>query len=176
MFSSTCRTASCCSGNKGLSVLPVAQATLQGLSVLVGAAYSAVSAGTDAGNSRLVQCIREDVARWASQREVLIMGDFNGHLQALDGLRDTDGELLLTLARTPGLHILNLSPECEGQYTWCARNSRSCIDYELATPTLAHRPTRMDIDENGEFSLGSNHNRIKLTFSRSSWRTSTQPG
>ncbi|XP_075744098.1 uncharacterized protein LOC142802898 [Rhipicephalus microplus] len=29
----------------------------------------------------------------------------------------------------------------------------------------------MNIDEKGEFSIGSDHNRIKLSFSRSSWRT-----
>ncbi|KAH7932191.1 hypothetical protein HPB52_024832 [Rhipicephalus sanguineus] len=144
---------------------------LQGLPVLVGVVYFAVSAGADAGNSSMAQCIREDVARWASHREVLIMGDFNGHLQALDGFQDTNGELLLTLARTLALEVLNLRPECEGQYTWSARNSRSCIDYVLATPALARRLTHMNIDENGEFSIGSDHNRIKLSFSRSSWRT-----
>ncbi|KAH7943126.1 hypothetical protein HPB52_005621 [Rhipicephalus sanguineus] len=106
---------------------------LQGLPVLVGVVYFAVSAGADAGNSSMAQCIREDVARWASHREVLIMGDFNGHLQALDGFQDTNGELLLTLA--------------------------------------PRRLTHMNIDENGEFSIGSDHNRIKLSFSRSSWRT-----
>ncbi|KAL3202964.1 hypothetical protein MRX96_053303 [Rhipicephalus microplus] len=63
---------------------------LQGLAVLVGVAYFAVSAGADAGNSQMAQCIREDVARWANQREVLIMGDFNWHLQALDGFQDTN--------------------------------------------------------------------------------------
>ncbi|KAH7943549.1 hypothetical protein HPB52_009205 [Rhipicephalus sanguineus] len=144
---------------------------LQGLPVLVGVVYFAVSAGADAGNSSMAQCIREDVARWASHREVLIMGDFNGHLQALDGFQDTNGELLLTLARTLALEVLNLRPECEGQYTWSARNSRSCIDYVLVTPALARRLTHMNIDENGEFSIGSDHNRIKLSFSRSSWRT-----
>ncbi|KAL3172580.1 hypothetical protein MRX96_043109 [Rhipicephalus microplus] len=40
---------------------------LQGLPVLVGVAYFAVSAGADAGNSRMAQCIREDVAIWANQ-------------------------------------------------------------------------------------------------------------
>ncbi|KAL3209273.1 hypothetical protein MRX96_009265 [Rhipicephalus microplus] len=75
------------------------------------------------------------------------MGDFNGHLQALDGFQDTNGELLLALARTLALDVLNLRPECEGQYTWSARNSRSCIDYVLATPALARRLTHMNIDE-----------------------------
>ncbi|KAH8036697.1 hypothetical protein HPB51_003949 [Rhipicephalus microplus] len=120
---------------------------LQGLAVLVGVAYFAVSAGADAGNSRMAQCIREDVARWANQREVLIMGGFNGHLQALDDFQDTNGELLLALARTLALDVLNLRPECEGQYTWSARNSRSCIDYVLATPASARRLTHMNIDE-----------------------------
>ncbi|KAL3172581.1 hypothetical protein MRX96_043110 [Rhipicephalus microplus] len=74
------------------------------------------------------------------------MGDFNGHLQALDGFQDTNGELLLALARTLALDVLNLRPE-------------------------SRRLTHMNIDEKGEFSIGSGHNRIKLSFSRSSWRT-----
>ncbi|KAL3190689.1 hypothetical protein MRX96_002354 [Rhipicephalus microplus] len=77
------------------------------------------------------------------------MGNLNGHLQALDGFQDTNGELLLALARTLALDVLNLRPECEGQYTWSARNSRSCIDYVLATPALARRLTHMNIDEKG---------------------------
>ncbi|KAH7954486.1 hypothetical protein HPB49_019141 [Dermacentor silvarum] len=144
---------------------------LQGLPVLVGVAYFAVSAGTHAGNSGMTQCIVEDVTRWATQREVLIMGDFNGHLQALDGFQDANGELLMTLAHTLALDVVNLRPDCAGQYTWCARNSRSCIDYALVTSALSLQLTGMNIDESGQFSLGSDHNRIKLTISRSSWRT-----
>ncbi|KAH7979776.1 hypothetical protein HPB49_010969 [Dermacentor silvarum] len=119
----------------------------------------------------MTQCIVEDVTRWATQREVLIMGDFNGHLQALDGFQDANGELLMTLAHTLALDVVNLRPDCAGQYTWCARNSCSCIDYALVTSALSLQLTGVNIDESGQFSLGSDHNRIKLTISRSSWRT-----
>ncbi|KAL3199822.1 hypothetical protein MRX96_043748 [Rhipicephalus microplus] len=55
------------------------EGNLQVLLVLVAVVYFALSAGTVDGNSRVVQRIREYVARWANQREVLIVGRFDGH-------------------------------------------------------------------------------------------------
>lgn len=84
---------------------------LQGLPALVGVAYFALSARIHAGNSGMTQCIVEDVTRWAIQHEVLI-GDFNGHLQALDGFQDANVDLLMTLAHTLALDVVNLRPDC----------------------------------------------------------------
>ncbi|KAH6948251.1 hypothetical protein HPB50_023301 [Hyalomma asiaticum] len=111
-----------------------------------------------------------DVQRWAADREVLLMGDFNGHLQALDGFQDFNGDLVDLTARDLNLEIANLRDDCEGEFTWCARNSRSCIDYVLMSPKLSRHVTSVTIDEDGKFSVGSDHNRMKLTFSTSTWR------
>ncbi|KAH7961780.1 hypothetical protein HPB52_012080 [Rhipicephalus sanguineus] len=48
-------------------------------------------------------------------------------------------------------------------------DSRGNRNSPLSSYHMNH--THMNIDENGEFSIGSDHNRIKLSFSRSSWRT-----
>ncbi|KAH6931062.1 hypothetical protein HPB50_022001 [Hyalomma asiaticum] len=47
----------------------------------------------------------------------------------------------------------------------------STIDYALATAKLAARIAQVHIDEDSQFSLGSDHNRIRLSFSRGGFRT-----
>lgn len=81
-----------------------------------------------------------------------------------DGYQDRNGELLLRCAQELSLEIVNLHPDCEGESTWCAHNSQSTIDYALVSPRLAARLTQMHIDEDGHFSLGSDHNRLRLSF------------
>ncbi|KAH6946036.1 hypothetical protein HPB50_011279 [Hyalomma asiaticum] len=89
---------------------------------------------------------------------------------ALDGFQDFNGDLVDLTARDLNLEIANLRDDCEGEFTWCARNSRSCIDYVLISPKLSRHVTSVTIDEDGKFSVGSDHNRMKLTFSTSTWR------
>ncbi|KAH7947182.1 hypothetical protein HPB52_008063 [Rhipicephalus sanguineus] len=87
--------------------------------------------------------------------------------ESIDGFQDHNGALMLQLAETFSLEVANLRPDCIGETTWSARNSRSCIDYILASPNLASHLTRVHVDESGRYSLGSDHNRIALTFSTS---------
>lgn len=136
----------------------------------VGVVYLTVTRGHHEGNAEVMRCIADEVHRWADSKEVLLIGDFNGHIQPLDGFQDSNGELLLQTADALDLKVLNLRADCEGEFTWCARNNRSCIDYALASGGLAQRVTRMHIDEEGAFSVGSDHNRIKLTLSKSLYR------
>ncbi|KAM7298924.1 uncharacterized protein ISCGN_019491 [Ixodes scapularis] len=98
------------------------------------------------------------------------MGDFNGHLSELDGWEDSNGRRLLWLAEELQLEVLNLRSTCEGQFTWCARGSKTCIDYALASHRLGKSIARVLIDEGGEHSLGSDHNRLRLDFSKATWK------
>ncbi|KAH6925290.1 hypothetical protein HPB50_003358 [Hyalomma asiaticum] len=134
-------------------------------SVLFGVVYLTVASGPHDGNDKVLQCIVEDVKRWGADREVLLMGDFNGHIPATDGYLDYNGKLL-RCAEQLSLEIVNLRTDCEGCFTWCARSSCSTIDYALATAKLAARIAQVHIDEDGQFGLGSDHNRIRLSFSR----------
>ncbi|KAH7943509.1 hypothetical protein HPB52_009165 [Rhipicephalus sanguineus] len=140
-------------------------------SVLFGVVYLTVTSGPHDGNDKVLQCIVEDVKRWGTGREVLLMGDFNGHIPATDGYLDYNGELLLRCAEQLSLEIVNLRNDCEGCFTWCARSSRSNIDYALVTAKLAARIAQVHINEDGQFSLGSDHNRIRLSFSKGGFRT-----
>lgn len=141
-----------------------------GIPVLLGVAYLAVDRGHNTGNAQVMQCIREDVGRWAADKEVLLLGDFNGHIQPLDGYQDPNGDLMLQTAQQLSLEVLNLRPDCEGEFTWCARSSRSCIDYALVSHKLARHVQHVHIDEAGQFSVSSDHNRIKVSFTTSAWR------
>ncbi|XP_049269910.1 uncharacterized protein LOC119385332 [Rhipicephalus sanguineus] len=145
--------------------------SILGESALFGVVYLTVTSGPHDGNDKVLQCIVEDVKRWGTDREVLLMGDFNGHIPATDGYLDYNGELLLRCAEQLSLEIVNLRNDCEGCFTWCARSSRSTIDYALVTAKLAARIAQVHIDEDGQFSLGSDHNRIRLSFSKGGFRT-----
>lgn len=143
--------------------------------VLVAVLYFSVDPGQKAENRRIAQCIAEDIQQWGFNREVLIIGDFNRHVQSIDGFQDHNGELMLHLADTFSLEVANLRPDCVGETTWSARNSRSCIDYILTSPILAAHLSRVHVDESGRYSLGSDHNHIALTFSTSvHWKCQTE--
>lgn len=124
-----------------------------------------------AENVHLVECVRQDAIRLAAEKQLIILGDFNGHLSELDGRNDANGRLLLQLAQELNLVIANLEPRCEGQATWCARGSSTTIDYALVTPNLLSALRTVAVDEDGLYSLGSDHNRLRLDFSYSCRKT-----
>ncbi|KAH6925109.1 hypothetical protein HPB50_001021 [Hyalomma asiaticum] len=70
----------------------------------------------------------------------------------------------LQLAEDLDLVIANLGPQWEGQFTWCARGSAATIDYALVSLRLHAILQRCGVDEEGMYSLGSDHNRLRLDF------------
>ncbi|KAH7985355.1 hypothetical protein HPB49_026464 [Dermacentor silvarum] len=121
-------------------------------------------------NGQLAECIRADARTLAAGKQCIIVGDFNGHLNELDGFTDSNGQLLLQMAEDLQLEIANLGSSCDGQVTWCACGSCTSIDYALVSPRLGALLRRMDIDEKGLYSLCSDHNRLLLEFSYSGSR------
>ncbi|KAH6945790.1 hypothetical protein HPB50_009948 [Hyalomma asiaticum] len=132
---------------------------IMGTSVAVCVIYMAVSGTRLEANEALIECV-------ASDREILILGDFNGHISELDGYTDPNGNLLLWLAERLQLNIANLDPRCEGKYTGCARGSATSIDYVLVSHRLTRLLNSLHIDEEGNYSAGSDHNRMRIDFSR----------
>lgn len=128
--------------------------------------YLSVGTARREENQRLMACVTTDAKALAATREILIMGDFNGHLHELDGLEDENGRMMMQMAEDNALEIVNLRASCEGQYTWSARGSKTCIDYALVSQNLARYLVHADIDEAGDHSVGSDHNRIRLKFSK----------
>ncbi|KAH6924587.1 hypothetical protein HPB50_019625 [Hyalomma asiaticum] len=128
---------------------------LLGMPVILGVVYLSVARVEDVGNCQIVECIKKDVIRWAEGKQVLLMGDFNGHIQPLDGHQDVNGSLLVQLAEDLSLEVTNLRSDCEGMVTWCARNSQSCIDYAIVSRKLAMHIARVHVDGSGQYRVGS---------------------
>lgn len=118
-------------------------------------------------NPKLRDCVIQDAGFHVDGREILIVGDFSGHIEDLDGHEDTNGKMLLSMADQLMMAVVNLWGSCEGQFTWSARGRRSCIDYVLISPGLGRRIRCIHIDEDGQCSIGSDHNHIRLDFSHS---------
>lgn len=121
-------------------------------------------------NGQLVECLHADAQTLTAGKQCIIVVDFNGHLNKLDGFMDSNGQLLLQIAEDLQLEIANLGLCCDGQATWCARGSCMSTDYALVSLHLGALLRRMDIDEKGLYSLGSDHNRLLLEFSYSGIR------
>ncbi|KAH8028352.1 hypothetical protein HPB51_016175 [Rhipicephalus microplus] len=123
--------------------------------------------GLHEGNVRLIGCVCEDARRLQADNELIVIGDFNGHLSELDGHLDANGKLLLQLSEDLDLVIMNLESQWEGQFTWCARGSATNIDYALVSLRLHAMLQSCGVDEEGKYSLGSDHNRLRLDFGHS---------
>lgn len=107
-------------------------------------------------------------------------GDFNGHLVELNGREGNNGRMMKRLAEDLERELLR--EDCEGQHTWMARDRRTCIDYALASKRLGSNLQKVVVDEEGEWSVSSDHNSIFLHFgtvrgtpSRSQRKVVTQP-
>ncbi|KAH7947161.1 hypothetical protein HPB52_007928 [Rhipicephalus sanguineus] len=130
-----------------------------GIPVLLRVVYHAVDLGHNEGNVHIRCCIKDDARRWTTEKEVLLVGDFNGHIQPLDGFQNPNSDLLLYTVQELSMEVLNLRPDCEDEFTWC-----SCIDYALVSHKLLLRVQHVHIDEAGKLSVSSDQNRIKVTF------------
>ncbi|KAH9383325.1 hypothetical protein HPB48_024445 [Haemaphysalis longicornis] len=143
---------------------------LRGIPVAVCVVYLAVNTKHRDENVQSLECVRRDARQWATDRELIILGDFNGHLSELDGHTDFNGRLVLGLAEDMQLSILNLDQRCVGQVTWCARGSTTTIDYALISHGLDSACRMCTVDGEGLRSVGSDHNRLCLQFEAAGFR------
>lgn len=72
----------------------------------------AVEGAREANNPGIVGTIAKEAKIHETTREIVIVGDFNEHIE-LDGHEDMNGRQLLTLAEQLGLDVTNLSATCE---------------------------------------------------------------
>lgn len=135
-----------------------------GLDAILGFVY--LKTGSDAGeaNAQHLACISGDVREIGANREVMIWGDMNAHLEDFDGHTDTTGRMLEEFCEALDLVLVNAQVKCDGKITWERNNSQSTIDYCLMSRKLYNRLGGMEIDEEGTKSLGSDHKRIKIRF------------
>lgn len=137
---------------------------LMGRKTAVGVVYMWCGQADRQQNETLWQCLGEDIKCLQAEHQVLLLGDFNGHLEDLGGVTDRNGQELLATMDRHHLVLANLQDKCEGRVTWSSGNRSSAIDFAIMSPGLYEKLTRMVIDEAGTQSLGSDHNRLLLMF------------
>ncbi|KAL1475909.1 hypothetical protein MTO96_036940, partial [Rhipicephalus appendiculatus] len=120
-------------------------------------------------NVEILACMENDILN--INLPILIVGDFNAHIEELDMATDRTGKLLLDWVEKMELVIVNTTEKCKGTITWAARTNTSCIDYCLISSGLLPQLTDMHVDENGEESIGSDHHSIKLRFGAQAYPT-----
>ncbi|KAH7985362.1 hypothetical protein HPB52_025694 [Rhipicephalus sanguineus] len=117
-------------------------------------------------NVETLGCVERDIQTIGLP--TIIIGDFNAHIEDLDGKTDRMGRYLLDWADKEGLVILNTSDKCVGKTTWAVSDKQTCIDmYCLVSPIQFPRVVGMSIDTTGAQSVGSDHNSIWIELSSS---------
>jgi hypothetical protein len=143
----------------------------------LGLVYMATEgASTEEWNDTLEEELQSDIQTHIdARREILLIGDFNGHvatdsglLHGLYGSSNRNGRRVVGLATHNDLHLLNnFQDKCTGQWTWCRGQHRSVVDYVLASNIVMQDLKSMEVDEGGKWEVGTDHNWITLEWQRS---------
>ena len=93
---------------------------------------------------------------------ILLMGDFNGKISEFlrPGKQSSNGKLVEKLVDVTNLVLLNTDEKCNGKITWCRGPLQSVIDYVMCSPGMYEMVKSVTIDEEQQYSIGSDHNFI----------------
>ncbi|XP_064474516.1 uncharacterized protein LOC135388711 [Ornithodoros turicata] len=69
-------------------------------------------------NITMAKCLEKDIEDLKKTHDIMILGDFNAHLEELDGRLDKNGQRLLNIAENHDLIIANLTVPINAPYTW----------------------------------------------------------
>jgi len=112
-------------------------------------------------NRRLLRELETEVEN--SNLPVLIIGDFNGHINEIGHQReDENGRIVKKLINEQCFVLLNIDDKCIGKITWQRGESISTIDYALANVDMYSMIHNMEIDEEGEKLDISDHKLITV--------------
>ena len=84
--------------------------------------------------------------------ELLYLGDFNAHYKKNNKSpqpQDGNAKRISKLNDELHLNIMNFSQKCEGEYTWCKKNSKTMVDYVITNENMNSNVTKMTIDDKG---------------------------
>jgi exonuclease III len=147
----------------------------------LGIVYMGVdSTPNTAWNDAIQERILEEGAIHKEQgRQILLVGDFNGHITWKTGPEDVtpldrNGRRLTSIANNLELHIMNADKICEGKFTWMKRGQQSTIDYVLGGEEVRRKMTSMKIDEDSDkWTIGSDHSFIEVGINGNSKKRAT---
>ena len=107
--------------------------------------------------------IAEELKRIVERREkVVVVGDFNAHLEEIDGRKNWNGEKFRELLEEGRLINVNTTERCRGQYTWVRGDTRTTIDYVLADDKAWEKIKKMEVDEEKDVDVKTGHSFIKV--------------
>ena len=112
--------------------------------------------------------IRRDIEKMIEKNKkegLLIVGDFNGHLEELDGRKDDlNGKMVMEWMNEFDLTLMNGDDKCEGTITREQGDIKTAIDMVMMNRTLYEKCKGMKIDEEKEVIHISDHNLISIEF------------
>ena len=104
-----------------------------------------------------------DEARKEGIQEIVVVGDFNGHIRELDGEENENGRALKDLALTLQMRIGNLECEAMGGKTWRRGQSAYVLDYWLWSDSFGRGVTKGVIKEEGQ-GVESDHRYLEVGY------------
>ena len=112
--------------------------------------------------------IRNDIENMMENNKkegLLVLGDFNGHLEALDGRKeDRNGRMIMEWTNKYDIQLMNGDEKCEGTITREKGEQKTAIDMVLMNRALYEKCKSMKIDEDKESIDISDHNLISIEF------------
>ena len=95
---------------------------------------------------------------------ILLLGDFNGKVTKFrqSGKPSSNGVLLENLITATDTVLVNTTDKCRGSITWSRGPQSSTIDYAISSSHLFNNVETMIVDEDQDYSIGSDHNTIVL--------------
>ena len=112
--------------------------------------------------------IKKDIEKMIENNRkegLLIVGDFNGHLEELDGRKDDlNGKMVMEWIDKFDLTLMNGDEKCEGTITREQGDIKTAIDMVMMNRTLYEKCIGMKIDEEKEVIHISDHNLISIEF------------
>ena len=137
------------------------------LTIAIGVTYFPVDNKSDKFESaqKLQQELVENIADLQNKFDkVILLGDFNGKIAEfrIPGKVSSNGTLLENLAESTDMVILNVDTKCTGETTWQRGPLKSVIDYVLCPQNMYNYIEYLCIDEEQNFSVGSDHNFLIL--------------
>ena len=106
--------------------------------------------------------IRENIEERIENNEkkgLIIMGDFNGHLNILekDRKNDKNGDMVLEWMEEFNLKLMNATEKCRGTYTRIVGDQKSALDFILVNRIIYDICISLDIDERKDLTRVSDH-------------------
>ena len=119
--------------------------------------------GDGAERNRDIRAEIEKAMEENTSEGLMVLGDFNAHIEKLDGRRtDENGRMVLEWIDTKDLILLNGDEKCKGTYTRVMGDTKTAIDMVMVNRRMYEICEEMIIDEVKEEIRFSDHNLISI--------------